>query len=63
MITSVVPQLNIASLVFDIEPGNVASVKLAQRLGARRRSPSRIERDRTGALRELVVFVLPVDRR
>lgn len=61
MMTTVIPQLDIASLVFDIEPSNAASIKLAQRLGAQRRFPSRIERDRAGVPRELVVFVLPLN--
>jgi [ribosomal protein S5]-alanine N-acetyltransferase len=51
---------NLRSVVLDIEPGNAPSVRLAERLGAQRRSPSRLELDRTGEPRELVVFVLPV---
>lgn len=49
------------SVVLDIEPGNAASVRLAERLGAQRRSPSRVEVDRNGEPRELVVFVLPIE--
>jgi RimJ/RimL family protein N-acetyltransferase len=48
------------SVVLDIEAGNVASERLAQRLGAERRAPARVEVDRTGVQRTLVVHVLRV---
>jgi RimJ/RimL family protein N-acetyltransferase len=48
--------------VLDIEPDNVASVRLAQRLGAERRRPERAEADRGGVERALAVFVVPVPR-
>jgi ribosomal-protein-alanine N-acetyltransferase len=60
MMSSIVSAAQLRSVVLDIEPGNVPSVRLAERLGAQRRSPSRIEVDRAGKPRELVVFVLPV---
>lgn len=50
------------TLVLDIEPANTASVRLAQRLGAQRRVPERIETDRAGVPRTLAVFALPVRR-
>jgi hypothetical protein len=37
-------------------------MRLAERLGAKRREPSRVELDRTGVPRTLVVFVLSVAR-
>jgi RimJ/RimL family protein N-acetyltransferase len=58
MMNSIVSATELRSVVLDIEPGNAPSVRLAQRLGAQRRSPSRVEVDRTGKPRELVVFVL-----
>lgn len=55
-------ETDLATVVLDIEPDNRASVRLAERLGATRREPSRVETDRLGVARELVVFVLPVRR-
>jgi ribosomal-protein-alanine N-acetyltransferase len=48
------------SLVLDIEEGNVASMRVAERLGAARRTPTRVHTDRFGNDRTLVVYVLPV---
>lgn len=48
------------SVVLDIEAGNVASERLAQRLGAERRAPARVEMDRSRVARTLVVHVLAV---
>jgi hypothetical protein len=45
----------------DIEAGNVASKRLAERLGVQRRVPARVEIDRTRVRRTLVVYVLPVE--
>ena len=45
-------------LVLDIEPSNVASIRLAGRIGAERREPPRIQTDWTGIRRMLVVCVL-----
>ncbi|MGZ4186021.1 MAG: hypothetical protein ACXVUE_14860 [Solirubrobacteraceae bacterium] len=42
--------------------GAVVAMRLAQRLGAERREPSRVELDRGGVARTLVVFVLTVAR-
>jgi RimJ/RimL family protein N-acetyltransferase len=48
------------SLVLDIEEGNVASISVAERLGAARRSPTRVRTDRFGNDRTMVVCVLHV---
>ena len=48
------------SLVLDIEEGNVASIRVAERLGAARRTPTRIHTDRFGNDRTMVVYVLRV---
>jgi RimJ/RimL family protein N-acetyltransferase len=60
MMASVVAGTGLRSVVLDIEAGNVASERLAERLGAQRRAPTRVEVDRTGVRRTLVVYVLPV---
>ena len=60
MMASVVAGIGLRSVVLDIEAGNVASERLAERLGAQRREPPRIEVDRSGIRRTLVVYVLPV---
>jgi RimJ/RimL family protein N-acetyltransferase len=48
------------SLVLDIEEGNVASLRVAERLGATRRTPTRVHTDRFGDERTMVVYVLHV---
>jgi RimJ/RimL family protein N-acetyltransferase len=48
------------SLVLDIEEANVACIRVAERLGADRRSPTRIHRDRFGDDWTMVVYVLHV---
>jgi ribosomal-protein-serine acetyltransferase len=48
------------SLVLDIEEGNVASMRMAERLGAARRIPTRVHADRFGNDRTMVVYVLGV---
>jgi RimJ/RimL family protein N-acetyltransferase len=48
------------SLVLDIEEENVTSIRVADRLGATRRSPTRLQTDRFGADRTMVVYVLRV---
>jgi RimJ/RimL family protein N-acetyltransferase len=58
MIESVVPALGLRSLVLDIEEGNLPSMRLAERLGAERRSPSRLHPGRHGDPHTLVVYVL-----
>ena len=60
MLSTVVPAIRLRSVVLDIEAGNIASMRLADRLGAERRSPTRVKPDRSGTPRELVVYVLPV---
>lgn len=60
MMASVVAGSGLRSVVLDIEAGNVASQRLAERLGAERRAPTRVAVDRTGVPRTLVVYVLPV---
>jgi len=48
------------SLVLDIEEGNVASIRVAERLGAARRVPTRLHTDRFGKDWTMVVYVLSV---
>jgi ribosomal-protein-alanine N-acetyltransferase len=60
MMASVVASAGLRSVVLDIEAGNLASERLAERLGAQRRAPTRVAVDRTGVQRTLVVHVLPV---
>ena len=48
------------SLVLDIEAENVASMRVAERLGAARRSPPRVHRDRFSNDWTMVVYVLHV---
>jgi RimJ/RimL family protein N-acetyltransferase len=62
--TAVIEMMKIAanaglkSLVLDIEEGNLASIRVAERLGAARRSPTRGHTDRFGNDRTMVVYVL-----
>ena len=58
MVRTVVAGSRLRSVVLDVEESNLASMALAARLGAERREPVRVERDRTGEPRRLVVFVL-----
>jgi RimJ/RimL family protein N-acetyltransferase len=60
MLDSVVAGMGLRSVVLDIETDNAASLRLAERLGAQRRSPTRVKVDRTGTPRTLAVYVLPV---
>jgi RimJ/RimL family protein N-acetyltransferase len=60
VMSSVVAGSGLRSVVLDIEAGNEASQRLAERLGAERRAPTRVKVDRTGVTRSLVVYVLPV---
>jgi [ribosomal protein S5]-alanine N-acetyltransferase len=60
MIDSVAPAVGVRSVVLDIEDGNLPSIRLAERLGAERRSPTRAHPDRFGALHTMVAYVLPV---
>ncbi len=64
--TAITEMMNIAanaglkSLVLDIEQRNVASIRVAERLGAERRTPTRVHTDRFGNHRTMVVYLLPV---
>lgn len=58
MLDSVVPALGLRSVVLDIEEGNIPSMRLAERLGADRRSPTRLHPGRAGELHTMVVYVL-----
>jgi [ribosomal protein S5]-alanine N-acetyltransferase len=60
MMVSVVPETGLRSVVLDIEEDNVPSLRIAQRLGAERRDPTRVKVDRGGTPRTLVVHVLAV---
>lgn len=53
MISSLPADTGVRSVVLDIEDGNIASMRLAERLGAERRTPTRTEIDRTGVPRTL----------
>lgn len=48
------------SLVLDIEEANVASIRVAERLGAARRLPTRLHTDRFGNEQTMVVYVLHI---
>lgn len=50
----------IRSVVLDIEIANSASIRVAERAGAMRREPPRIEHDRFGVPRRLAVFIVHV---
>ena len=64
--TAVTEMLKIAaeaglkSLVLDIEEDNAASIRVAERLGAERRTPTRRHTDRFGDEWTMVIYVLPV---
>lgn len=51
---------DLRSLAMDIEIDNIASVRVAERVGAKRRDPPRTELDRAGVPRTMVVFVLSI---
>jgi RimJ/RimL family protein N-acetyltransferase len=46
------------SVVLDIEIDNAPSLRIAERVGGERREPTRVERDRLGHRRTLVVYVV-----
>jgi RimJ/RimL family protein N-acetyltransferase len=60
MLESVVAPTGLRSVVLDIEVDNAPSIRLAERLGAERRSPTRVKIDPSGTPRTLVVYVLAV---
>jgi RimJ/RimL family protein N-acetyltransferase len=47
-------------VVLDIETDNLASIRVAERVGAIRREPSRVQNDRAGVPRTLAVFIVAV---
>ena len=51
---------DVHSVVLDIETDNAASIRVAERVGAVRREPTRVEDDRHGVPRTLAVFILAV---
>ncbi len=59
-IVKVAANAGLKSLVLDIEEGNTASIRVAERLGAARRMPTRLHRDRFGTDWTMVVYVLHV---
>jgi RimJ/RimL family protein N-acetyltransferase len=50
----------VRSVVLDIEIDNPASIRVAERVGAIRREPTRVEHDRHAVPRELAVFIVTV---
>jgi RimJ/RimL family protein N-acetyltransferase len=62
MMRSIADTTDVRSVVLDIEESNGPSIRVAQRLGAERREPSRVQLDRAGVPRTLVVFLLKVAR-
>lgn len=62
LLATITPADGIRSVVLDIETVNVASLRLAARLGAEPRLPHRTERDRSGVPRTLTVHVLALRR-
>ncbi len=58
--TKIAAGAGLRSLILDIEEGNAASIRVAERLGAARRIPTRVHTDRFGDERTLVVYMLPV---
>ena len=52
--------VGLRSLVLDIEEENAASIRVAEHLGAQRRTPTRLHTDRFGDDWTMVVYVLPV---
>lgn len=62
MMSTVVSGSGVRTVVLDIEEGNLPSMRLAERLGAERRSPTRVHPDRFGAPHTMVAYVLPVAR-
>lgn len=63
MMESIVAGAGLGSVVLDVEVTNLPSLRVAQRVGAQRREPERVELDRSGVPRRFVVFVLAVSDR
>ncbi|HEY1716557.1 MAG TPA: GNAT family N-acetyltransferase [Solirubrobacteraceae bacterium] len=51
---------DVHTVVLDIETDNLASIRVAERVGAIRREPSRVQNDRAGVPRTLAVFIVAV---
>ena len=49
---------DVRPVVLDIEIENLASIRVAERVGAVRREPTRLDYDRDGVLREFAVFIV-----
>jgi RimJ/RimL family protein N-acetyltransferase len=58
--TEIAANAGLKSLVLDIEEDNLASIRVAERLGAARRAPTRVHADRFGNDWTMVVYVLHV---
>jgi [ribosomal protein S5]-alanine N-acetyltransferase len=58
--TKIAADLGLKSLVLDIEEENAASIRVAEHLGAERRSPTRRHTDRFGEDWTMVVYLLSV---
>ncbi len=58
MLEEIAELASLRSVVLDIEETNTASVRVAEAVGARRREPPRVEVDRMGTPRTLVVYVV-----
>lgn len=58
MMGSIVAATSLHSVVLDVDRSNTASIRLAEARGAQRREPPRVERDRSGVPRTMIVFVL-----
>jgi RimJ/RimL family protein N-acetyltransferase len=56
----IVAYMGLRSLVLDIEERNADSIRVAERLGAVRRNPTRIHTDRFASDRTMVTYVLRV---
>lgn len=61
LLDSVVDRAELRSVILDIELDNGPSLRLAERLGAQRREPTRTEIDRSGTPRTLAVHVLRME--
>ncbi len=57
---NVAANVELKSLVLDIEEENAASIRVAEHLGAERRTPTRLHTDRFGHEWRMVVYVLPI---
>jgi ribosomal-protein-alanine N-acetyltransferase len=51
---------DVQSVVLDVETDNAASIRVAERVGATRREPTRVEHDRAGIPRTPAVYIIGV---